>query len=46
MPDTDNIALVVTMPFGKYAVGDKITDPAEIEKVLETNDAYVVRVRV
>lgn len=38
------IELVVTIPFGDYKVGERITDKAEIDKALETNAAHVVKV--
>lgn len=35
--------LVVTQPFGDYAVGDEITAPEAVEAVLESNPGSVVR---
>jgi hypothetical protein len=36
--------LVVTEPFGAYAVGDRITDAKAIEEALTLNPSHVVRV--
>lgn len=36
--------LVVTIPFGDYSVGQRITDDAEIAAALEKNARHVVRV--
>ncbi len=41
MPD---YTLTVTAPFGDYARGDRIADPAAIAAVLETHPHNVVRV--
>jgi len=40
------IKYIVTRPFHGYAVGQEITDPDEIAKVLADNEAHVVRVAV
>ena len=40
------INLVVTMPFGDYAVGDAIADPATIEAVRAAHAQHVVAVSV
>lgn len=37
---------VVTQPFHGYAIGQEITDPDEIAKVLADHDFRVVRVYV
>ena len=37
---------IVVQPFGNYTVGQEITDPDEIAKVLADNEAHVVRVAV
>lgn len=38
------MALVVVHPFGPYKKGDKITDAAEVEKILASNPAMVVKI--
>lgn len=38
------IALVVIVPFDKYASGDRIVSPAEVKKVLETHRKHVVQI--
>lgn len=38
------LKLVVTIPFSRYAIGQSITDPAEIEAAQKSNPAHVVRV--
>lgn len=35
--------LVVTHPFGEYAIGDRITDAETIAKVTESHPSHVVR---
>ena len=36
------ITLVVTRPFGQYAIGDQITTPADIAAVLASEHAHSV----
>lgn len=37
--------LVVVEPFGSYAKGDRVSDPTEVAKILESSNAgHVVKV--
>lgn len=36
--------LIVVQPYGKYAKGQKITDPDEIEKVLQNRKHHFVKI--
>jgi len=38
--------LVVTRAFGHYAVGVRITDPQEVERILAENASSVVKVAI
>jgi len=38
------IALVVTQPFADYAKGDRITDPATVQRLLDEHHTRVVKV--
>ena len=38
----DEKHLTVVKPFGDYARGDRITDPAEVAAVLESHPSHVV----
>ena len=40
------LALKVTMPFGDHVVGETITGKAEMNDVLASNPAFVVRVHL
>ena len=39
-----NFHLICVHPFGKYTKGQKITDPAEIEKLLLDKEHHFVRI--
>lgn len=41
--EAKSYVLVVTQPFGDRAIGDEITDPGEIDTVLEDSPGAVVR---
>lgn len=43
---TEDIALTVNIPFGKYKKGDQITDSSEVKAILASeNSTYVVKVK-
>lgn len=42
-PETPSFTLVVAHPFGDYERGAAITDPAEIAKVMDGENAHHVR---
>lgn len=40
-----SIELVVVHPFADYAIGDRIADPEQIQTILSSNPAAVIKVQ-
>lgn len=40
------LALVVTQPFADYALGDRITDPETVKKILDDHSQRVVKINL